>query len=500
MISYSKTRKIFFWIYVILTLLFSSLLIYLGKKDIDRANAFAEREKTYIDNIMNCSEKLNKALSSLHGAMLSNNPAKFSSLEADFLNLKKQINSLSPKNGDKNIQRDIEALKKNMMRISSALDSLRNDLLCFPPDIDILTSQDYLCISSSLSASSEIIHALVSKVNEQANFLREQSLFFFKKLQYTLVTFFILTTLFAVSSSSYSSFLLKKYLKLLSEGTKQISSGNLKYRFASLESDEMGSLMSDFNVMARRLEQQTVELKEINRKIEEKATQLAEANLHKDRFFANMSHELRTPLNSIIGFSELIIERNNYDKVKIVENSRKILSAAEHLLALISGLLDIAKADAGVLLPNRKEHEITKTVAETVEMLKPLAEKKNLSLDLLLPPPMKAYYDEKMMRQVLINVIGNSIKFTKEGWVKVKIERTGDMIKIEVSDTGIGISDEEQKKIFKDFHRVENGLTSNYEGVGLGLALSRRLIELHSGTIQLSSALGKGSSFRILIP
>nr|HPN84795.1 HAMP domain-containing sensor histidine kinase [Victivallales bacterium] len=346
----------------------------------------------------------------------------------------------------------------------------------------------------------EIIHGLVAGEYEQAGLWQRQSLFFFSRLQYLLVTFFILTTLFIVLSSSYSGFLLKKYLSMLSEGTKEISSGNLKYRFGGIEPDEMGSLMADFNSMAGRLEKQTFELREINKKLEEKARQLIEANLHKDRFFANMSHELRTPLNSIIGFSELNIERKYYPKENLVENSKKILSAAEHLLDLISGLLDVAKADAGVLVPNPEEHDIAVTLNNVIEMLRPLAERKNLYLLLEKSESILFSYDDKMMRQIIINIVSNAIKFTHQGGIRLRLFSEEDSVLIEVEDSGIGISKNDQNKIFNDFHRVESGLTSNYEGVGLGLALSRRLVRLHGGEISLSSSPGKGSLFSVKLP
>ncbi|HOK04831.1 MAG TPA: HAMP domain-containing sensor histidine kinase, partial [Victivallales bacterium] len=262
----------------------------------------------------------------------------------------------------------------------------------------------------------------------------------------------------------------------------------------------MGELMADFNSMASRLERQTHQLKKINEELEKKAEELLEANQHKDRFFANMSHELRTPLNSIIGFADLNIARTDYSGEKLIDNSKKILIAAEHLLSLISGLLDIAKSDAGVLKPIMEKNNISNTLNMVVDMLKPIVERKKLYLELQSSSNIEFYYDEKLIKQVLINLINNAIKFTHEGGIKIRLIETSENVEIEIEDSGIGISEEDQKKIFKDFHRVESGLTSNYEGAGLGLALSRRFVRMHGGEISLESQIGKGSIFKISLP
>ncbi len=499
MTSYNRVRIISFTGYVVISGLFAWLLIFLGTEDMRKASDFAERERTYIERLMTCSSALDEAIRGL-GQSGDNLRERIECFSTKFDLLKKSVNQLTDGARGAKVQIKLERLKSHMMRAGSALDSMQVNLSSADIDSNIIIQNDLASMSLSLSDSAEIIHSLVSGEYEQAGLWQRQSMFFFRRLQYLLVTFFILTTLFIVLSSSYSGFLLKKYLGLLSEGTKQISSGNLKYRFKGIESDEMGSLMADFNSMALRLEEQTLELMKINKMIEEKAQQLIEANLHKDRFFANMSHELRTPLNSIIGFSDLNIERTGYSKENLVENSRKILSAAEHLLSLISGLLDVAKADAGVLAPNLAEHKLSDTLVSVVEMLRPLAERKKLSLSIEDAEEICFLYDEKMLKQSIINLISNAIKFTHEGRVVARLRKEKDAAVIEIEDSGIGISPENQKRIFNDFHRVESGLTSNYEGVGLGLALSRRLVRLHGGEIALSSTLGKGSIFFIRLP
>ncbi len=500
MTSYNKVRRVSFAAYILLSVLFAWLLIHLGRKDIERAAAFSEKEKAYIESLMKCSSSIDDAMGALrpYGLRSKSELASFSS---KFDALRKSMNTLRSETHEEKVAADLQRLRAKSTMIASALDSAsRNIAEDSGSDSELILREDFSAISAALVESAGIVHGLVASEYEQSGFWQRQSLFFFKRLQYLLVTFFVLTTVFIVLSSSYSGILLRNYLGKLSEGTKQVSSGNLRYRFGGIEPDEMGSLMADFNSMAARLEQQTHELKKMNRELEEKARQLVEANLHKDRFFANMSHELRTPLNSIIGFSDLNIGREDYSREKLVENSRKVLAAAEHLLSLISGLLDLAKADAGVLSPVKDVHDVSETLSGVVEMLRPLAEQRNLRIELECAQSASFPYDEKMIKQVFINLISNAIKFTHEGGVKIRMKRTDDSISVEIEDSGIGISEEDQKKIFNDFHRVENGLTSNYEGVGLGLALSRRLARLHGGDISLSSIPGKGSVFTVKLP
>jgi signal transduction histidine kinase len=214
-----------------------------------------------------------------------------------------------------------------------------------------------------------------------------------------------------------------------------------------------------------------------------------------------MSHELRTPLNSVIGFAELLIERAERVKPeKIRSYAQRMLGASEHLLDLISDLLEVAKIDAGALNPVFANFNLASCIEDICDMLKPIADKKNLELKFETPPEMPVCADRRLVRQILINLINNALKFTHEGGVTVRASKEKNEYRIDVVDTGIGIAPEDLRRIFKDFHRVETGLTSNYEGVGIGLTLSKRLVELHEGRIIVNSETGKGSSFSVFLP
>jgi len=503
MTSYNKVRRLSFAIYILISVLFACFIIKLGMNDIERIANFADKERSYSESLIKSSNILDATIKIFPLSIEALSNDRITLFSEKLTDLKKSLNKIPLDSRGKNYSEITEKLKEKCRLIDSALNSIHKnypETNLFYFDRKIILQNDLKTIYLSLIDTGEILHNLFFTEYEKSEYWQRQSFFFFKRLQYMLVTFFILTIFFIVLSSSYSGLLLKKYLRKLSEGTKQISSGNLRYRFSGIETDEMGELMADFNSMASRLERQTHQLKKINEELEKKAEELLEANQHKDRFFANMSHELRTPLNSIIGFADLNIARTDYSGEKLIDNSKKILIAAEHLLSLISGLLDIAKSDAGVLKPIMEKNNISNTLNMVVDMLKPIVDRKKLYLELQSSSNIEFYYDEKLIKQVLINLINNAIKFTHEGGIKIRLIETSENVEIEIEDSGIGISEEDQKKIFKDFHRVESGLTSNYEGAGLGLALSRRFVRMHGGEISLESQIGKGSIFKISLP
>jgi two-component system sensor histidine kinase EvgS len=227
------------------------------------------------------------------------------------------------------------------------------------------------------------------------------------------------------------------------------------------------------------------------------------ASQAKSSFLAHMSHELRTPLNAIIGFSELLdqsIAGPLNDKQS--EYVSYVLSSGRYLLGLITDILDLSKVEAG-----RLELEIEDTplapIAHYVESsLIPLASKKHVALELELDRELPAVHADPMrLQQILFNLLSNAIKFTPEhGRVALRARREGGMIELAVSDTGVGIRKEDMPKLFCEFEQVGNSAEAKRGGTGLGLALTKRLIELHQGTIDVESALGVGSTFTVRLP
>ena len=230
--------------------------------------------------------------------------------------------------------------------------------------------------------------------------------------------------------------------------------------------------------------------------------ELQRANQHKAEFLANMSHELRTPLNSILGFSQLLLEG---DGGVLTGDQRQdvdiIAQNGQHLLALINDLLDISKLEAGKAQLHRGEVEVEPLISECVESVRSLAKTKKLDLSASVSPEVgRVFADGPKLKQVLLNLLGNAIKFTETGSVRVTAERQGAELRVSVRDTGIGVPVEDTERIFESFQQGKSGISGKYQGTGLGLAISRQLVEMHGGRIWVKSAAGQGSTFTFTIP
>jgi signal transduction histidine kinase len=236
--------------------------------------------------------------------------------------------------------------------------------------------------------------------------------------------------------------------------------------------------------------------------IEEKGKQLAEASQHKSQFLANMSHELRTPLNAILGYTELMAD-GIYGQLpeKTMGVLKRLESNGRHLLGLINDVLDLSKIEAGQLvleLSNYSLEDIAQTVRSTLE---PLAADKKLAFKVEMAPKMPpGHGDGRRLAQVLINLVGNAIKFTDAGEVAIMAGITDGSFHLSVRDTGPGISAADQAMLFQEFQQADNAITRKKGGTGLGLAISKRIIEMHGGKIWVESQLGQGSTFAFTLP
>jgi signal transduction histidine kinase len=236
--------------------------------------------------------------------------------------------------------------------------------------------------------------------------------------------------------------------------------------------------------------------------IREKSRQLADASQHKSQFLANMSHELRTPLNAILGYTELILD-SVYGEMP--EKARSVLDRVQrngrHLLDLINDVLDLSKIEAGQLTLSPSDYSL-KTVVETVyTAVEPLAKEKKLAFSVQVPPDLPlGHGDERRLTQVLLNLVGNSIKFTDNGEVAIKASNVNGSFQVTVRDTGPGISAADQAKLFQEFQQADNSVTRKKGGTGLGLAISKRIIEMHGGKIWVESVVGQGSTFSFTLP
>ncbi len=236
--------------------------------------------------------------------------------------------------------------------------------------------------------------------------------------------------------------------------------------------------------------------------IQEKSRQVEIASQHKMQFLANMSHELRTPLNAILGFSELLVD-GIYgaldDRVKAV--LERVQHNGKHLLGLINDVLDLSKMDAGQLKLTLDAYSMSALVKSTLASTESLARAKGLALECSIADGLPAGWgDERRLAQVLLNIVGNAIKFTDQGKVEVMATATDGKYSVEVCDTGPGIAEADQPRIFEEFQQVDVSSTRSKGGTGLGLAIARRIVEMHGGTISVVSKLGAGSTFHIVLP
>jgi signal transduction histidine kinase len=238
------------------------------------------------------------------------------------------------------------------------------------------------------------------------------------------------------------------------------------------------------------------------REIEEKGRELEIASKHKSEFLANMSHELRTPLNAILGYTELIID-NIYGDVpeKIREVLERLQENGRHLLGLINQVLDLSKIEAGRLTLSLNDYSMREVVHTVFSAVEPLAAEKDLELKVTVPSDLeRGKGDEQRISQVFLNLVGNAIKFTEKGEVKVEVTTSDGMFLVSVSDTGPGLSEADQEKIFDEFHQADSSSTREKGGTGLGLSIAKRIIEMHGGRIWVESSLGKGSIFWFTLP
>jgi signal transduction histidine kinase len=236
--------------------------------------------------------------------------------------------------------------------------------------------------------------------------------------------------------------------------------------------------------------------------IEDKGVQLAIANAHKSQFFANMSHELRTPLNAVLGYSELLVDGLYGDLPgRAKEVLERIQINGKHLLGLINDVLDFSKIEAGQLSLGLEEYSMKSLVESVVASTESLAQAKGLALTAVVDDGLPTGRgDDRRLRQVLLNIVGNAIKFSDAGAVEIRACAINGHFELAVRDSGPGIASEDQSRIFEEFQQVDSSSTRRKGGTGLGLAISKRLIALHGGSISVQSALGSGSTFHIVLP
>lgn len=310
-------------------------------------------------------------------------------------------------------------------------------------------------------------------------------------------------------------------LSNLTDVSRRISeTGDLDQEIATEGSGEIGELSRSFKAMVEKIRAEEMARKQayselaryrdnLEETIVERTRELAaakdaaeSADRLKSAFLATMSHELRTPLNSIIGFSGILREElagplNDEQKKQL----GMVSSSAGHLLSLINDVLDISKIEAGQLRVADEPVDLRVVIQKMYQTIRPLAEKKSLSLELRIAPDVKTVRgDSRRIEQILLNLLSNAIKFTDSGKIQVESCVKDDTVLVRVIDNGIGIREEDLDRLFKPFSQVDTGMTRQYDGTGLGLSITRRLATLMGGDVSVESVYGKGSTFTVTLP
>ncbi|UCD56390.1 MAG: response regulator, partial [Candidatus Hydrogenedentota bacterium] len=344
----------------------------------------------------------------------------------------------------------------------------------------------------------------------------------------------VMVVLLAIGVTVFLVRLILNPVQQLVAATERVASGDLDKPVMINTNDEIGELGASFNEMTEDLKRYRTELEEYSRTLEQKveertnALRLTNEELHrtnqqleevsrlKSEFLANMSHELRTPLNAIIGFSEILYDQSfgklNEKQLKYAQN---VVVSGKHLLQLINDILDLAKVESGKMDLHLETIPLADALVEIANFARGLASEKEITIrQNFSPKVVTVTADPKKLKQIFYNLLSNAIKFTpNKGWVEISNDVVGDFemsradqfvarryVEFCVRDSGIGIDKADQQRIFQEFQQVDGSHARQYEGTGLGLALTKKLVELHGGSIWLESERGKGSSFYFTLP
>jgi len=319
---------------------------------------------------------------------------------------------------------------------------------------------------------------------------------------YRLALMLLASLLLAFLVSRWFALRMTRPILAIKAGVDRFGAGQFDRRIDLSSGDELEALARSFNQMAAVIQDYAAGLES---KVAEKTRELELANRHKSEFLANMSHELRTPLNAIIGMSSALKDpRYGFGALnaKQLEYIDDINTSGQHLLAMINEILDLAKVEAGRLELEPTEVDVPALLRAALALMRERAERGGVRLVDRIDSDVGLWLaDEKRLRQIVINLLSNAVKFTESGGeVALAAAQTESMLTIEVTDSGVGIAPEDQKVIFEEFRQARAPGHSRAEGTGLGLALTRRFVELHGGSISVDSIAGEGSTFTVRLP
>ncbi|HEX2929233.1 MAG TPA: ATP-binding protein, partial [Candidatus Binatia bacterium] len=282
----------------------------------------------------------------------------------------------------------------------------------------------------------------------------------------------------------------------------EVAKGNFAATINVPNRDEFGALADRMNHMSQELHRLYESQHRASQELQRLNGQLQEASKAKSNFLANMSHELRTPMNAILGFVEMMLD-DIYGEVPshLKEPLTDVQTNGKHLLHLINDVLDLSKIEAGRMELVLAEYSVQDVVETVRASLQSLALEKGLAFETTVGDDIPlALGDGKRIAQCLMNLVGNALKFSKQGRVAVSVQQQGANLLYRVTDTGIGIPKEELDNIFVEFQQLDTAITREFSGTGLGLNITKKFVEMHGGRIWVESELGKGSTFSFSIP
>lgn len=364
--------------------------------------------------------------------------------------------------------------------ITKNLHSIAGSKLPFGPKLtknaDSYIDADYLILYKKLYGKLEdfyFIYGIDKKI----------AMHFLHKFLYILISLIPLVLFATFLSALYRSRKIISPITRLTDFTEQITQEKKYDRSIYINSeDEIGRLADAFNKL----------LQTITKTLSESKT--------KSVFISHMSHELRTPLNAILGFTQYLISYESLSETQ-QDAISKIENSAEYLLEMINSILDISKIEAGVMEVNPSRVDLAQTLKNIIMMLEPLAQQKNLYIEFTQENAFVIQTDKKLLQQIIINLLSNSIKFTREGSIKISIKQKGHNAFIEIRDSGIGIAPQDLEKLFDEFFQIDNDLQKESKGTGLGLSLSKRLAKLLGGDLIISSkGLSRGTRAILQLP
>lgn len=309
--------------------------------------------------------------------------------------------------------------------------------------------------------------------------------------------------IFAVFISLLFAFSIAKPIKMLINTTENITRQNYQKPIDLKADSELSVLIRNFNTMQVAIQVREEELSRKNKEIKQQMIEINEASKLKSQFLANMSHELRTPLNSIIGFTTRVIKKSGEVLPQIqLDNLKIVKSEANHLLDLINDLLDYSKLEAGKVELHPELFDLSGVIGEVSDMAKALMEGGPLKYE------QELYADKNIMiqsdrikiKQIVINLMSNAIKYSEQGTIKLSVHKINDMYCIKVKDDGIGIAPENLENIFDEFRQVDGSYTRKAGGTGLGLSITKKYVEMLGGRIEVTSTHGVGSCFTVCLP